>query len=126
MSEQSVLLPPVDSDPAYNALLEANVNARQALQDAQAVMNPSAMTAAEQLLDDVSGDIVKYELRRAADLMRGLRFAQRHNPEALRAALNEAAGIDVRRDDIRELRSDVDEVIEKLADTIAIPLRAKQ
>jgi hypothetical protein len=114
---------PMDADPTHTALLEAHSNARQDLQVAQVNMNAAAMSAAEQRLDDVSCDILKYEQRQAAVVMRGLRFAHRHHPETLRAILNEAIGGDVLRDDLREMRSDVDEVIEKLADTIATSSR---
>ena len=107
--------PPVDDDPAYTALLEADAMARQCLQVAQGQLNPSAMTNAERAVYDSTGDVLVYELRGAADWLRGLRWAHRHNPQAVRAALAEAIGLDVLRIDVQQLRTDADELAEAVA-----------
>ncbi len=107
--------PPLDDDPAYTGLLEANAAARQMLLTAQSQLKPSAMSDAEQVVAETSGDILAYELRRAADLVRALRWAQQHNPNTLRDVLNEATGLGILRDDIRELRSDADTLAEVVA-----------
>ena len=115
MSEQSVLLPPVDSDPAYNALLEADAAARVYLQAMQAKGNSSAITNAEWNVADASGAILAYEQNCSGKWLRDLRFVIRHFPELHRIMLMELLGLDVLRDGLRELRADTDEIAEAVA-----------
>jgi hypothetical protein len=115
LGEAMLPLPPPDDDPAYTALLEAEAIARQALQSAQARNSPSAMTNAEWNLADASGAIYAYELGQAGHWNRSLRFVVRHYPDSLRMKLMELLGLDVLREDIRQLRADTDEIAEAVA-----------
>jgi len=63
--------PPLDEDPTYTGLLEAEAAARQALQAARAEPSPSAMTNAEWNLTEASADTLAHELRQAGNWNHG-------------------------------------------------------
>ena len=73
------------------------------------------MSDAECAVSYSTGDVLVYECRGAANWLRGLRWAHRHNPQAVRAALAEAIGLDVLRAAVQQLRTDADELAEAVA-----------
>ena len=107
--------PPADSVQEFTALLEARVAAKQAQQAAQTKGDRKAITNAEWAVTEASGAILRFEYSQAGNWNRGLRFSIRHCRELLRAMLMELLGLDVLRDDIRQLRADTDEIIEAVA-----------